>query len=269
MGYQPYGTYGSVPMDLLHGWCSGIIKSMLQYTLSALNNMEGIRGGVAYRPFTCLENRMNKMPRFPYIPGFCPTKFNHGVSELLNSGDKKRNLASGGSSMSCGGGYHSKHLVTMYLHMIMCCSTDNSVAPNYQIQLQYKSGGSKKLLSVNPLQIILKTAYIVLSTYFELRRVSYTAEHVRNLNSLLKKCVNAVKCMFALKQFLTKRNKPIQTIKLHMIQHMQYWIEMFGSPLGFDTERWESFMSNGAKQVWKRSKKSKLQMQHYMMTQVM
>ena len=44
--------------------------------------------------------------------------------------------------------------------------------------------------------------------------------------------------------------------KLHLLQHMPIFIRLFGSPLNYDTERWENYLKHCAKIPWKQSKKS-------------
>ena len=63
--------------------------------------------------------------------------------------------------------------------------------------------------------------------------------------------------MFALKELMIKKVGKLNSVKLHLIQHLPDWIRMYGSPLGFDTERWETFLSHSAKRMWKRSKKTR------------
>ena len=63
--------------------------------------------------------------------------------------------------------------------------------------------------------------------------------------------------MFAFKQIVSNCSKPIRSEKLHLILHLPMWIKLYGSPLGYDTERWESFLTLSAKRIWKRSQKSK------------
>ena len=80
---------------------------------------------------------------------------------------------------------------------------------------------------------------------------------LRDLTRSLDVFKEAALTMFAFKQIVSNCSKPINSEKFHLMLHLPMWIKMYGSPLGFDTERWESFLTLSAKRIWKRSKKSK------------
>ena len=76
MGATTHLAYGATPMDLLHGWCAGLVKYMLAISLCILLVASGENYG---QVFAVIEERMGHMPRFPESPGFSKTKFFHGV----------------------------------------------------------------------------------------------------------------------------------------------------------------------------------------------
>ena len=69
------GIHVSTPMDLLHGFCAGLFKTVLAASLSVLLK---IGGGDYYSLFTGLEVKMRRMKRFPTISGFAGIFFDKG-----------------------------------------------------------------------------------------------------------------------------------------------------------------------------------------------
>ena len=76
MGSASSLAYGATPMDILHGWCAGIMKYMLSISLCILL----VVTGESYaQVFAVIEERMGHIPRFPESPGFAKLKFLHGM----------------------------------------------------------------------------------------------------------------------------------------------------------------------------------------------
>ena len=87
--------------------------------------------------------------------------------------------------------------------------------------------------------------------------IRFDETSLRDLTRSLDIFKEAALSMFAFKQIASNSCKPIHSEKFHLILHLPMWIKLYGSPLGFDTERWESFLTLSAKRIWKRSQKSK------------
>jgi len=79
--------------------------------------------------------------------------------------------------------------------------------------------------------------------------------------------ITKVKILFAYKQRLTNQSKPLRSLKLHLIKHSFYWIRLYGSLLGQDTERWESYL-RVTKDVYRGSKKRRTGLNQLMMNRV-
>jgi len=79
--------------------------------------------------------------------------------------------------------------------------------------------------------------------------------------------IERIKILFAYKQKLTNQVKPLRSLKLHLIQHSFFWIRSFGSLLGQDTERWESYLRS-TKDVYRGAKKKRTKVNSMMMNSV-
>ena len=76
MGGAISNCFGATPLDILHGWCAGIVKYVLHISLCILLVVSGDN---YVNTFSVIEERMARIPRFPSAPGFAKTKFNHGI----------------------------------------------------------------------------------------------------------------------------------------------------------------------------------------------
>ena len=78
----PFGDLTSgintcIPLDLLHGFCGGVLKNVLFFLLAILikcNPKSDYRSRM-----TTLSERMANMPTFPNVPGFAKAKFQQGI----------------------------------------------------------------------------------------------------------------------------------------------------------------------------------------------
>ena len=76
-GDLTYGINSIVPVDLLHGFCGGVLKNVLFFFLAILikcNPKSDYRDRM-----TTLCERMANMPRYPNVPGFAKTRFQQGI----------------------------------------------------------------------------------------------------------------------------------------------------------------------------------------------
>ena len=167
----PFGSvqnssHESFPIDLLHGWCSGILKNMLYFALTVIVKFDPDDN--VHNRLATLSAKMSQLPIFPSVPGFGNVKFHKGISKLMKSNDFVSSLNSGDSTMTCGGGYHSKHLVSMLLHILLCIGWDGQILSNAQVK--FKSEDESKCATVHPLQVLSKTVYNALSVYLMCRR---------------------------------------------------------------------------------------------------
>ena len=78
------------------------------------------------------------------------------------------NMKKGGSIMSAGAGYHSKHLATMLLHAILCMGWDGSVISKELTT--FTSTSDDISTAVNPSSIVFKCVYSAVLTYMNCRR---------------------------------------------------------------------------------------------------
>ena len=69
--------FGATPVDLLHGFCSGLFKNVLAISMSILVNIYGIEC------FAEIEERMARLPRFPTVAGFSEVRFPNGMLLLM------------------------------------------------------------------------------------------------------------------------------------------------------------------------------------------
>ena len=72
-------------------------------------------------------------------------------------------------------------------------------------------------------------------------KFSVPEEYIGAISTLVRRCIERVRVLFAYKQSLIGQKKPIVSRKLHLLLHLTSMIEQFGSLLGQDTERWEAF----------------------------
>ena len=52
-----------------------------------------------------------------------------------------------------------------------------------------------------------------------------------------------------------KSDKPLRSIKMHLTRHIVDWVENLGTPLGFDTERMESYLRRSGKYMYRTGSK--------------
>ena len=87
------------------------------------------------------------------------------------------------------------------------------------------------------------------------------------LETNMRIMIDRIKILFAYKQRLTNQKKPLRSLKLHLIQHSFFWIRYFGSLLGQDTERWESYLRT-TKDVYRGARKRRTGISQLMMNRV-
>lgn len=79
-------------------------------------------------------------------------------------------------------------------------------------------------------------------------------EYIGGISTLVRRCIERVRILFAYKQCMLGDTTPIVSRKLHLLLHSTSMIEQFGSLLGQDTERWEAF-NKSTKAVFKSTQK--------------
>ena len=155
MGHNGNSALQATPADLLHGWCAGLVKTVLSMSLSVLLAVTGSRYSDA---FAEICRRMANMPRFPNVAGFAVTKFNSGVSNFVSTTSHRAALKTDRNTLICGLGLHSKAYVTMLFHFA----------------LAFLPGGLPGLPTIasgqDPVHIVAYSIFVTISTYMEVRR---------------------------------------------------------------------------------------------------
>lgn len=72
---------------------------------------------------------------------------------------------------------------------------------------------------------------------------------IPDLKATIQTCISRIRLLFVFKQKLLGSKKPLVSRKLHMLYHALTWIQSFGSLLSQDTERWEAYLPDCAKNV--------------------
>ena len=93
-------------------------------------------------------------------------------------------------------------------------------------------------------------------------------EMTRSIQATINNCVDRIKVLFVFKQQLIKSTKDLKSRKLHMLFHSISWIENFGSMLGQDTERWEAYLKQCGKAIYRGSQKRRMNTAELMMAKV-
>ena len=170
MGAHKHGIFGATPVDLLHGFCSGLFKNVLSITMSILMKIYGIV------VFETIEERMSRMPRFPSVAGYSNVRFPNGtmliivfvlhqtgLSRFIDSPENISSMQSGNSSLGCGIGMHSKDYATLLVQLGMCLQTHLNL-PIYSFLTD------STLRSTHPQHLIRQSILAVVSVYMEIRR---------------------------------------------------------------------------------------------------
>ena len=81
-------------------------------------------------------------------------------------------------------------------------------------------------------------------------------------------CIDQIQCLFWYRQKLINSDKPLRNIKLHLIRHIVDWVEYLGTPLGFDTERMESYLRRSGKYMYRTGLKRRDDIEEHMTDRV-
>ena len=98
--------------------------------------------------------------------------------------------------------------------------------------------------------------------------VSVADDMVSGLRATVNNCVDRIKLLFVFKQLLLGESKPLRSRKLHMLLHCVTWLENFGSLLGQDTERWEAYLKDCGKDIYRTSQNRRSNIPELMMKKV-
>ena len=91
-----------------------------------------------------------------------------GIYSLIDNTKTSSAVKKGASIMNSAGGFQSKQLVSMLLHVILCMGWDGKVL--YNREDTYYSSNRKLSVRVNPSAFVYKCVHIALLTYMKCRR---------------------------------------------------------------------------------------------------
>ena len=93
-------------------------------------------------------------------------------------------------------------------------------------------------------------------------------DYVSKLRTTITKCVTMIRILFAYRDRLSGDNNALRSRKLHFLFHSPGYIEAYGSLLGMDTETFECFMKQCAKNPYRSGQKRKTNIPTGLMTSV-
>ena len=139
---------------------------------------------------------------------------------------------------------------------------DGAIVNNFDTEVP---GG---LFNINPTLLIQHVSYAAILLYMELRRPVFNDNLIFKMKKDCANLIELVTALFDYKQIVINSNNPLSTTKLHMISHYPQWIEEFGPPIGYDTERWENYLKYCGKKIWRGCRKRKVDITKHLTNKV-
>jgi len=184
------------------------------------------------------------------------------MSKYTDNSSFKAYISKGNSSLSTGPGTTAREMATMLLHLVFSIGIDGKIVGNIEQPIPNKG------YRINPTALIHHVAYQAILIYMELRRPEFSRTLITNLKYDVCRLVESVNALYDYKQFCIGSDKALRTTKLHMMLHYPEWIEEFGPPLGYDTERWENYLKNCGKNIWRGCKQRKSNIEGHLIDKV-
>ena len=161
-------------MDLLHGFCAGLFKTVLASSIAILLKVGGEGYGTL---FTSIEDIMKSMKTFPRLSGYSRSVFKNGVyiagsvlltvclgiSDFVSTASRRKSLLEGTTTLSVGLGYHSKDFATLLVHFAFALMGGVHLPRVYDPAVK----------NLHPLPIIIQCIFACITCYSELRRRVY------------------------------------------------------------------------------------------------
>jgi Plavaka transposase len=269
----------NTPLDTLHVFAAGLIKSLVLWTLTVVVQLS-MCTDIKYKEVKgVLDARLHNFPYGPDLPHVPRTKFRGGLSRLCaNKSAQDKNRATGS-----GGGFRSNHFITALLQLILCIGTSGDILPNednYEFKIKYKpkptksAQGSKKKSNKtskqeehgrreyavnvkNPTQKFMNAAHSLLDVYFQCKKSEFTETQTEQLRWSIDSMCGHYLLFWELKQVLLvhEADKTLQTRKNHAVQHFPDHALRFGSLIKSDGATYESAHISQTTGVWRRTSK--------------
>ena len=161
-------------MDLLHGFCAGLFKTILASSIAILLKVGGEGYGLL---FSSIEDLMKSMKTFPRLSGYSRSVFKNGkqltvsvlltfrlgISDFVSTASRRKSLLEGTTTLSVGLGYHSKDFATLLVHFAFALMGGVHLPRVYDPAVK----------NLHPLPIIIQCIFACITCYSELRRRVY------------------------------------------------------------------------------------------------
>jgi hypothetical protein len=267
----------NTPLDTLHVFAAGLIKSLVLWTLTVVVQLSMCNDSKYKEAKALLDFRLDNFPSGPDLPHVPRTKFRGGLTRLCaNKSAQDKNRATGS-----GGGFRSNHFITALLQLILCIGTNGEILPNednYFFKIKYKPKPTKKsdqdpakkkisneehgrkeyAVNVkNPTQKFMNAAHSLLDVYFQCKKSEFTETQTEQLRGSIDSMCGHYLLYWELKQVLLvhEADKTLQTRKNHAVQHFPDHALRFGSLIKSDGATWETAHISETTGVWRRTSK--------------
>ena len=257
-GLHGYGLHCALPFDELHTMLKGPIENILAWSFDIFYTLEMINGGL----YGSIIGDVDKcFQEFPYQQAVTPVPVHpkkSGLSPLFSKNRSRASSHSAGTGMGTGG-TPAAHLPGMLFVLLYSIGENGNLVPDEIVLPDVPKYRGKEKLFLNGMKKPWKCRTIIVNAIqsslsvltFSRKDEGFTEEDLEQLGKLIANSRAHLVQLFAMRSDLkqmhngtsiaTRQDKSFAGIKHHALDHLPMFIEMFGLPRYWDTQRSENY----------------------------
>lgn len=250
LGGYDNNIYKANPPDLLHLFCAGLMKSLTQWTLTIIMQVNSKNKN----KIALFDSRINNFPYVSNMPHLNWNTFKGGIMQFAVKSKKEKLLATGSF-----GGFRSTSFISALFQIYHCIGLNDDILPNtYQHRLVAKEEELRYNFK-NVRTKVRRAIESVLDIYFDCKRKDWCSSTLSVFQNKLSIMEAHVTLVWELKQALINPNTskifPNKMRNLHKHIHLPMYIENYGSLLHMDTSTFESYHKVATTAIWQKTSK--------------